>query len=279
MNISCHLCGGAGPRPIFAKEGVPFYACADCGFRFSRPATNPNYHEVVEDYEGSYLQYLEANAADEANHRAVLDWIRRAGGAVADGMLDVGCGSGKFVRFLRAQGVPASGIEPAAALYRRYLAGDPIFRCVAADELAATDPRRYSAITLLDVIEHVESPLSVLTSARGLLAPGGRIFLSTPDVESAFAFVCGRRWHFYNKYHLSYLSPRTLEMLCRRIGLRVAEVKHIGKRFPAGYLLRYARDFLTGGKEHPVPQRSIIDRISIPLNLFDIMYVCLEKME
>ena len=276
MKASCDLCGLVEARRIFVKDEAPFYACPSCGFRFSRPAVNPNYHEALGDYEESYLQYLEDHPADELNYRALLEWIRLSAGTAGGEILDVGCGSGKFVRYLRAQGVPAAGIEPAAALYGRYLAKEPWFRCLTSGALAATDARRYATITLLDVIEHVESPSAVLSSVRDLLAPGGRIFLSTPDVGSAAARIAGKHWHFYNKYHLSYLSPRTLETLGRRIGLRVVETAHLGKRFPAGYLLRYARDFFLGRKNYAARRPSVLDRVSIPLNMFDIMYVCLE---
>lgn len=44
--------------------------------------------------------------------------IRRFGGSLADGSIfDVGCGSGKFVRFLRSRGIEAYGVEPAEALF------------------------------------------------------------------------------------------------------------------------------------------------------------------
>lgn len=271
----CDLCGAGETRRLFIKDGSPFFECASCGFRFSRPVVNPNYHEALRDYEESYLQYLEDHPADELNHRRMLAWVRRLAPAGGGEMLDIGCGSGKWVRALRARGVPAVGIEPAAALFGRYLSKEPCFKCVTAEALAATDAHSYATITLWDVLEHVESPRAMLSAVRGLLAPGGRLFVSTPDVGSAVARLAGRHWHFYNKYHLSYLSPRTLEALGRQVGLRVVETAHPGKRFPAGYLLRYGRDFLLGRMNYAARRPSVLDRVSIPLNLFDIMYVCL----
>ena len=258
------------------KNGSVFFECARCGFRFYRPERNPNDQDDLDEFEDAYRQYLEDHPADRANHRQVLGWMRAHAAALGSEALDIGCGSGKFVRFLRANGADASGVEPSAPLFERYLSKEACFRRTSAEALAA-EGKCFTAVTLLDVIEHVESPRAMLRAARDLLAPGGRLFLSTPDVGSVAARAAGPRWHFYNKYHLSYLSPRTLEAVCEREGLRVVSVAHFGKRFPVGYLLRYTRDFLFGGRPQSARKASFLDDVHVPLNLYDVMYACLER--
>lgn len=276
MSFACDLCGAPDSRPLFFKDGAPFFECRDCGFRCSKPERNPNAAGRLSDYEDAYLRYLEDHPADRSNHGQVLGWMRRSrDGAVGD-VLDIGCGSGKFTRYLREEGISAFGTEPSAPIFERYLAGRAYFTRGSAEEAAARQ-KRYAAVTLLDVIEHVPSPRATLAAARDLLAPGGLIFLSTPDAGSLAARVCGRRWHFYNKYHLSYFSPRTLTALAAELGLRTASIDHFGKRFPLSYLLSYGRNFVAGRRASVPRAPSILDEVAVPLNLGDILYAVLER--
>ncbi|TPW20894.1 MAG: ubiG2 [Elusimicrobia bacterium] len=276
VNEACGLCDGVRAQAHFTKEGVDYHRCPECGFEFSRPAANPNFQDSLAGFEDSYLQYLENQDADRVNHARLFAWMNAFGPVGAGGVLDVGCGSGKFVRFLRAQGLAAEGLEPSQPLYDRYLARE-LFRRGSHEGLGALGRPPYAAITLLDVLEHVESPTALFQGIHKALAPGGSLYLSTPDVGSLMARVLGPRWHFYNKYHLSYFSPRTLTRLCDRTGFKVRGVSHLGKRFPVGYLLRYAKDFLLGKGTRGQGKPSALDAISVPLNTFDIMYACLEK--
>jgi SAM-dependent methyltransferase len=43
-------------------------------------------------------------------------------------------------------------------------------------------PRRYQAVSMLDVLEHLEDPLSGLLAARNALNPGGYLLLSIPNI-------------------------------------------------------------------------------------------------
>lgn len=50
----------------------------------------------------------------------------------------------------------------------------------------------------LSVIEHIDDPLGFLGSLRGLLAPGGSLYLSTPNAEDLLLALLGRDYEeFY----------------------------------------------------------------------------------
>jgi 2-polyprenyl-3-methyl-5-hydroxy-6-metoxy-1,4-benzoquinol methylase len=44
--------------------------------------------------------------------------------------------------------------------------------------------RKFDVIVLADVLEHLLSPLDVLSWVNGLLAPGGRVILSLPNIAN-----------------------------------------------------------------------------------------------
>lgn len=274
----CPLCGAARVAQRFEKDGAPFFACRGCGFAFARPAVNANLENRIEDYESSYLDYLDETHEDPANLRALRVWMARFGPLTAGPLLDVGAGGGKLVRDLRRHGVDAVGLEPSAALYERFLRGDAHFVC---DTLAAyaarTPPGSYAIVTAFDVIEHVPDPDALVRDAARLLRPGGRLYVSTPDVASLPARLLGRRWHYYHRYHLSYLSRDTLRRLAARHGLEPLHFSQRGRYHSIGYALEYFLQVVLGRREARAP-RGLYGRV-LPMNLFDVVYGCFRKRE
>jgi 2-polyprenyl-3-methyl-5-hydroxy-6-metoxy-1,4-benzoquinol methylase len=97
--------------------------------------------------------------------------------------LDIGCGRGDLLRKLRDEWEPASlaGIDPIDWLDED-LRADVEFHTIPAeraDGLAVAD-----RVLLVEVIEHLEAPWSALRMAARLVAPGGRIVISTPNIAS-----------------------------------------------------------------------------------------------
>lgn len=108
-------------------------------------------------------------------------------------LLDLGCGNGSFLRVAQALGYRAEGIEiddAAGGLARA--AGFEVF----SGPLTAARfaPGRFAQITLNHVVEHLHQPLQALHTLRGWLAPGGRIWLQTPNRGSRGAARYGVHW-------------------------------------------------------------------------------------
>jgi 2-polyprenyl-3-methyl-5-hydroxy-6-metoxy-1,4-benzoquinol methylase len=257
---------GAGAAIAFEKDAVGYFDCSACGFRFSRQTTNPNLDQDLEQFESAYLQYLGDDPADDANFSALLRSVAAPPRAT---WLDVGCGSGKFVRYLRRHGFDAEGVEPSAALFDHFLSDEPFFH----RDLAAVAGRRFAVVSALDVIEHVGDPVAFLAALRDAAEPTGTIVLSTPDIAGLTVRALGKRWHHYNRYHLSFLSPATLDDAARRAGLEVRSVTHPWRRRSLGYSVRYLCEFGLRRDAPRLAQR--FDRIQLPVNLGDILLATL----
>jgi len=259
---------------LFVKRETPYYGCPNCSFRFARPKSNPNFENRLQDFDAAYLQYLRPEPADAKNFGALCRWMERFGQLAGNSLLDVGCGSGKLVRYLRGHGVNACGVEPNDALFDHFLAGESCF-VRGTVQGASVLPQQFDIITAFDVMEHVDDPAGLIEHLVGRLSAGGRLYLSTPDAGSTPARLLGRRWHFYNRYHLSYFSPRTLEVLASRFGLASRHYSWRGRYRSLGYTLRYGFGAVT--RRCPPSWLRRLDRITLPINLFDTMYSCFQK--
>jgi SAM-dependent methyltransferase len=270
---ACPLCASPRVGPLFRKRQTDYWACRDCAFRFSTPHRNANLANALDEYEEAYLQYLAPDPSDATNFESLCRWMSRAVPLDGKPLLDVGAGSGKFVRYLRGRGVEAYGLEPSRALFDRFLSGEAPFFC---GSIEAGHPLgAFPIVTAFDVIEHVPDPCAFLRGIASALEPGGVFFLSTPDVESLMARLFGRRWHFYYPYHLSYFGPGTFARAASAHGLRLAECRHRGRRRSVGYMIRYAAEFI-GGVEAP-RWASWFEDWHLRVNLFDTMYAACRR--
>jgi hypothetical protein len=87
--------------------------------------------------------------------------------------------------------------------------------------------------------------------------------------------VFGWRWHFYNKWHLSYLSEEMIAKVATPLGLRLIGSARLGRLRSVSYLLQYFANFVVG-KRLRLP--TFANRIALPVNLFDTMYLCFKKV-
>jgi SAM-dependent methyltransferase len=108
--------------------------------------------------------------------------------------LDIGCGSGGNLDWLRRTGRFAVGLDrsPLALQLARAAFPDAVFVRAGAQELERCfRPASFSLVTVFNVLYHrwIPSEKDVLVAARRVLEPGGLILLTEP----AFAFL--RRRH------------------------------------------------------------------------------------
>jgi SAM-dependent methyltransferase len=87
-------------------------------------------------------------------------------------------------------------------------------------EDAAIDTK-FNFILMLNLIEHVADPRAMLRKVRGLLKPGGQLFIKTPNFDSLDARLFRHRsWAgFHTPRHFVLFKRRSLEALCRECGL------------------------------------------------------------
>lgn len=151
--------------------------------------------------------------------------------------LDVGCWSGATAKAIKERfpAVTTTGIERdgrALAIARARL--DSV---IAGDLEASPGPEAalangtYSTILCADVLEHLVDPWSLLLRLRRLLAPGGRVVVSVPNVFNLQLIdnLARERWDYapdglLDVTHLRFFTRETLCLMLQETGYLVQSI-------------------------------------------------------
>jgi SAM-dependent methyltransferase len=167
-------------------------------------------------------------------------------------VLDVGCAEGQLGRLLRARAHHVTGIEliPEAAECARRWLDQVVTADVEADDFPFPDAA-FDAIIFADVLEHLIDPWRILREAARLLAPGGRVIASIPNLQNLDVLrrLARGRWEYRSRGitdfgHLRFFTLRTIRQLFAQAELSVI---HVGHRYRPSWLRRLAC-WLTAGK-------------------------------
>jgi 2-polyprenyl-3-methyl-5-hydroxy-6-metoxy-1,4-benzoquinol methylase len=144
----------------------------------------------------NYASYFQDEAKTFDTQQAVLwgndydhyfrGWLPKSKDAA---VVDVGCGSGKLLHYLRQRGysrITGVDISPEQTALARQVSVD-VVEC---DVVAFLEDHggTYDLIVGLDIVEHFTKceVLGFLDACYAALRPGGRIILQTPNAESVF---------------------------------------------------------------------------------------------
>ncbi len=149
-------------------------------------------------------------------------------------VIDVGCGSGGFVYYLRrvgysdVSGIDLSGEQVAAA---RSLGIDGVTREDVRDHLA-DHPATYGAVVARDLVEHFtrEEVIDLLILIQKSLLPGGVLLVQTVNLESPFSL----RYRWGDLTHESGFTSYSLQTALQLAGFSQAS------SFPAPPVFRYS---------------------------------------
>jgi 2-polyprenyl-3-methyl-5-hydroxy-6-metoxy-1,4-benzoquinol methylase len=148
------------------------------------------------------------------------DWTMRPFGAGK--LLDVGCGTGRFLKQAADLGWHCWGLDLspfAVEKARQYVPQATIFEGTL-ESLPIQEA--FDVIVMSQVLEHVPQPVATLQRCLDLLLPGGRLIISIPNVVSWESRVFGKYWVGLDiPRHLVHFPEAVLRRLLANLGLSV----------------------------------------------------------
>lgn len=170
-------------------------------------------------------------------------------------VLELGPGPGSMTRFMQAQGCRVTAIEYDPELARhaepfceRLLIGD----LETLDLAESLEGARFDVVVAADVLEHLRDPWACLRKVRGLIADGGYLVVSIPNVAHNAVIaqlLCGRfpytEQGLLDRTHLRFFSRHDVDDLLlstgflpsvwerNRVPVEFSEFTYAWQRLPA----------------------------------------------
>lgn len=132
-------------------------------------------------------------------------------------LLDFGCGSGEFLESCNLFGIDAVGVD--RSIGRRSVARVTIHSSL--DQLRG---RTFDAITLFEVLEHLDNPAQILAELFHFMKPNGILVLETPDCSgvSDIKTLSGYR-KLHPLDHINAFTHATLKSIAERQGFKMID--------------------------------------------------------
>ncbi len=164
---------------VFSFSGRPYCRCPSCHLIFAKRKGSPC--SVLNYYRNGYFHdHIEDQLSGQRGgiYHRLLNLLSRT--QKIGSLLDVGCGCGFFLWEAKSQGWNVLGVDPSqkSIEYARAMLGDVVISGTLDD---IPEDRRFDAITMINVLDHMVDPREQLQKAIGLLADHGTLYLRFPN--------------------------------------------------------------------------------------------------
>jgi SAM-dependent methyltransferase len=226
LPLACSACNVDGLISYARATDGELFRCKNCGSKVLRPW--PTVAGAAPSVYGNAYRQGQDTAKASASFALFRRFLQPPATPCAQ-LLDVGCGDGSFLVLAREAGWDVTGLDTdEGAIAALGTLGIPGITA----RLGNTIPleKMYDVITLWDVIEHVVEIREAVQWLAQAVRPGGKIFVLTPDADSAFDRLAAieqglsrRSSHrlldlCLNRHHRHRFTRRGLCSLFRRFG-------------------------------------------------------------
>ena len=152
-------------------------------------------------------------------------------------VLDVGCGEGLFLGYMKKLGWKVCGCEigERAAARAEERLSQPIHR---GDLETMPEPDLpWNVVMLWHVLEHLSNPMALLKDLSNRMDPNGLLVIAIPNASSWQARLFGSDWfHLDPPRHLFSMDLFHLNEMARRVGWKIIESHHFSLEYnPYGW--------------------------------------------
>jgi 2-polyprenyl-3-methyl-5-hydroxy-6-metoxy-1,4-benzoquinol methylase len=180
----------------------------------------------------------------------------------APSVLDIGCATGSLLANLKMRGWKTAGVEisgPQAEYARRERKLDVMSLTLEKNNFPGMS---FDVVLASHLIEHLNSPSAMLREVHRLLVPGGRFFVTTPNIAGFQARLFSGRWRSPIFDHLYLFSLKTLSRLLKGAGFEIEKTATWGG---------------LGAGLAPLPVKRFFDKAAKIFNFGDVMIIRAKK--
>ena len=225
---------------MITQEQFTIVACKNCGFHFTNPI--PDENKIGEYYKSEeYISHSSSkkgvinylyNVVRNYTLKQKVKWIKNSTNGKK--LLDIGSGTGHFLKAANDKGFTGSGIEPDEDA-RSYAHKEHHVRSCAQEELYNVETQSMDVITMWHVLEHVYHLDKDIAEINRILKSSGKLFIAAPNMGSYDAKYYGKFWAAYDvPRHLYHFQQTDISKLFMRKGFKLDKV--IPMRFDSYYV-------------------------------------------
>jgi len=228
----CPLCGSSNIKNKYRINRYSLHfntdVCMSCGFIFMNPLFDDC--TVKSFYSDEYYNgKAEYSYIDERNIKKYSSYVWDSRIKVihkyikSGNFLDVGCSFGGFLesasKYYTTYGIEMSEYSSAFA---GKIFGERIHCGTLKDH--PFENEKFSVITMIELIEHLDDPASAVRECYRLLTDGGLLLIQTANMDGRQAKVLGPDYEYFMPGHLSYFSRSNLTLLLKKSGFKNVKV-------------------------------------------------------
>jgi SAM-dependent methyltransferase len=221
----CNLCDGSQftlemkVKDYVSQEIFHLVQCQDCGLVFVNP--RPHVSTIVRYYpEGIYRRSVFSSFGFWLRKKRLDRYLRAA---KPGRVLDIGCGDGRELLYLRDKGWQTVGTELSESLYAQVRSAGIEAHCGALETIGFA-AESFDVVMMWHVIEHLSSPKQTLREAHKILKPGGILLLGCPNYHSIDVKLARAKTLLEAPRHLCYFTESTLFKLLTDTGFAITAV-------------------------------------------------------
>jgi 2-polyprenyl-3-methyl-5-hydroxy-6-metoxy-1,4-benzoquinol methylase len=235
--INCRLCHSTDTQCFLTLDSVPHdvlrmlkeseiatnqaitlraYLCNCCGL-VQLPQNLDDEHYDDSYWSGSHIRAMVAHQSSQAE--TFVKKFKLQGKRV----VDIGCGDGNYLEYIRSAGAIPFGVEPArspAAIAQAKIGINSIHIAYVTGETPVPDGP-YDAFTTRQVLEHIPDLNDFLIGIRRSLTANAVGLIEVPNLEQSLS---GQRFYDFFTEHLNYFTENTLRFALEKNGLKVMEI-------------------------------------------------------
>lgn len=216
---NCYLCNSDKYKTLYIKNTFTIVQCSNCEFIYVLKKLDKS---IIEKYYNNfdYKSIVKAEKAIKKDARrscSVLDKFI----SNRSNLFDIGCGRGFFLEEAQKRGWTVAGIDSSTSM-ARYAKEELHLNVECGDIMSYESKNKYDLVTLHQVVEHFDDPISLLKTCYKLLNKGGYVYIATPNINSLSSRVQKKNFdHLIPPEHLSYFSRGTLKMALEKAGFQL----------------------------------------------------------
>ena len=236
-----------------SKENFNIVSCETCGFRLTNP--RPKNERLGVYYESDmYISHTNSSAGlFNWMYQTVRSYSIKTKVSLLKSLnlsgtqhLDIGCGTGEFLRACEVAGFNTKGIEPSEIARKKAIKNYGL-SVSANSDLSRLGKSKFDSISMWHVLEHISNLNETISEFKRILKANGKIIVAVPNYSCWDASYYKEYWAAWDvPIHLWHFSKKTIVQVFKNHGFQLIKTKPM--LFDAYYVSLLSEEFCSGKK-------------------------------